>query len=298
MTAKSNQVGLELRKFAHKCLEDCISYKQALLDGLRETQRDPTLNKVALYIVDLWLTEIAEALSTMGCSIVAREILAIRDGCTESSAIGDALVAIDAACVAVCARAPVSSKMIRPRTLPSLAHTRARLLVLTCCDEAGRRLFVEKDIPRLIKKQPQVLDRLYTAAAKLNGLRLDGARRSKGPSNARPLVHRGGLEISIGDRKCRFSSRQQLLFRLLERLLGAPGRNIGYASLCSKGDVWDNRVVSDTTIKGAVSRLRKQLSKSGFGVIAAGISTLLISNRGYVRYEPTSAQPDITPNLD
>lgn len=45
---------------------------------------------------------------------------------------------------------------------------RARLAVLTVCDEEGNLLFTDADIPALTKKSAAALDRIFAAATKLN----------------------------------------------------------------------------------------------------------------------------------
>jgi hypothetical protein len=47
---------------------------------------------------------------------------------------------------------------------------RARLLVLTLCDENGKNIFVKSDVAKLGTKCSLVMDRLMTIAAKVNKL--------------------------------------------------------------------------------------------------------------------------------
>ncbi len=56
-------------------------------------------------------------------------------------------------------------------TTLSLSNIRARLCVLTIVDHAGKRIFEDRDIAELGKKSSLVLDRIFTVAQKLNGLR-------------------------------------------------------------------------------------------------------------------------------
>src|SRR5262245_43050975 len=51
---------------------------------------------------------------------------------------------------------------------PNLANIRARLAVLCCCDEAGKRLFADADAEALGRKAGPVLDRIFDKAAALN----------------------------------------------------------------------------------------------------------------------------------
>jgi hypothetical protein len=50
------------------------------------------------------------------------------------------------------------------------SNIRARLAVLTACDEQGQRLFSNEDEKQLGTKSAAALDRIFTVATKLNGL--------------------------------------------------------------------------------------------------------------------------------
>jgi hypothetical protein len=52
----------------------------------------------------------------------------------------------------------------------TLTHVRARLAVKTLCDQSGNRLFGDEDADALGKKSGKVLDRLFDAAQRLNGI--------------------------------------------------------------------------------------------------------------------------------
>lgn len=47
---------------------------------------------------------------------------------------------------------------------------RERLIVATACDESGKSIFTDKDIPALAKKCAKAADRLFGAAMKHNGI--------------------------------------------------------------------------------------------------------------------------------
>jgi len=47
---------------------------------------------------------------------------------------------------------------------------RALLIALTACDEAGVAVFAEADVPAIEEKSAEVLQRIFEASAKLNGL--------------------------------------------------------------------------------------------------------------------------------
>jgi len=55
----------------------------------------------------------------------------------------------------------------------NLENIRARLAVLTVCDEKGERLFQHKDIEALGKKSSKALDLIFDVAQRLNGLGKD-----------------------------------------------------------------------------------------------------------------------------
>ena len=70
----------------------------------------------------------------------------------------------------------------------NVAGLRAKVCVLACCDEAGEPMFTEKDVPVLLAKNSLALDRVYRAAAKLNGLGKDAVEGARddffgGPKN-------------------------------------------------------------------------------------------------------------------
>jgi len=53
---------------------------------------------------------------------------------------------------------------------PDLQNAKARLVVRCIVDEAGKRLFADKDAVALGAKSAAVVDRLYTAARRLSGM--------------------------------------------------------------------------------------------------------------------------------
>jgi hypothetical protein len=56
------------------------------------------------------------------------------------------------------------------KTKQNVANFRARLLALCIVNEAGERLFVSADIPRLGDKSVAALQRVFNACNELNGL--------------------------------------------------------------------------------------------------------------------------------
>lgn len=57
-------------------------------------------------------------------------------------------------------------------------NIRARLLVLTICDEAGARLFTDSDIGIVSNLPASAIDRLWDRACKLVGLRPEDAEKN------------------------------------------------------------------------------------------------------------------------
>lgn len=55
-------------------------------------------------------------------------------------------------------------------------NQRAQVAVICCCDEAGKRLFTEADIPDLAKKAAKPMERISEAAAKLNYIGFKSAK--------------------------------------------------------------------------------------------------------------------------
>jgi hypothetical protein len=56
---------------------------------------------------------------------------------------------------------------------------RALLVSLAVCDEAGARLFAPADVDALGEKSGVAIDRVFTAAAKLNGILADSGEKAK-----------------------------------------------------------------------------------------------------------------------
>jgi hypothetical protein len=54
-------------------------------------------------------------------------------------------------------------------------NTRAKLLAVSLCDEAGAVLFSERDVVALGEKNASALDRVYEVAMRLSGLRAKDA---------------------------------------------------------------------------------------------------------------------------
>jgi hypothetical protein len=65
----------------------------------------------------------------------------------------------------------IVNRKVRGRTVrdTDLTNARAKLLVLTLCDDVGVPIFKEEDAVALGEKNAAILDRIYAVAAELNG---------------------------------------------------------------------------------------------------------------------------------
>lgn len=70
------------------------------------------------------------------------------------------------------------------RVTTNLEHIRARLCLLCMVDENGERIFSEEDTLPLGGKSASALDRIFTVAQKLNGLRDADVEELAGESGA------------------------------------------------------------------------------------------------------------------
>lgn len=60
----------------------------------------------------------------------------------------------------------------------SRAQTAALVVALSVVDESGIRIFSESDIPELLKKNPEVLEKIAKAAFAINGLGIDEVKKA------------------------------------------------------------------------------------------------------------------------
>ena len=86
--------------------------------------------------------------------------------------------------------------------------------------------------------------------------------------------------VRYGAAAYRFPSRSKLLFALLERVARRPGHRVDFDALRAVGDVWDGSLIEDSTVRGAVARLRGLLEDQGMGGLAARIQTGTYRNGG------------------
>ena len=88
--------------------------------------------------------------------------------------------------------------------------------------------------------------------------------------------------IRCGGAVYRFAARNKQLFALLERINRRPDHRVSFDDLRSSGDVWDGLNVEDSTIRGAVARLRKLLKQHAMDPLAARIITGTYQGSRYV----------------
>lgn len=82
-----------------------------------------------------------------------------------------------------------------------------------------------------------------------------------------------------------FTRRNKQLFALLERINRRPGHRVDFDVLRSVGDVWDGAHVEDSTIRGAVTRLRRVLRHNGLASVAKRIVTGTYQNNPYIVFK-------------
>ena len=88
--------------------------------------------------------------------------------------------------------------------------------------------------------------------------------------------------VSCGGGSYRFTARNKQLFALLDRIRRRPGYRVAFDELRAIGDVWDGSQVEDSTIGGAITRLRKLLKAEGMAPLAARLGTGTYQGRRYV----------------
>jgi hypothetical protein len=100
--------------------------------------------------------------------------------------------------------------------------------------------------------------------------------------NALPELNDQTFTVSCAGKTYRFTARNKQLFALLERVRRRPGHRVLFDDLRNVGDVWDGSQVEDSTITGAVTRLRKLLKGEGMTTLAQRIATGTYQGRRYV----------------
>lgn len=107
-----------------------------------------------------------------------------------------------------------------------------------------------------------------------------------------PVLDDQAFTVRHGGRSYRFTARNKQLFGLLERISRRPGYRVLYNDLRSIGDVWDGASVEDSTIRGAVARLRKLLTTQRMTSLSSRIITGTYRGDGYVMLRVGDADED------
>ncbi len=68
----------------------------------------------------------------------------------------------------------------------NLRNIRARLAALCCCDAAGKRMFTDAQAEALGRKSARALERIFSAARKVNGLSEEDVEELAGNSPSGP----------------------------------------------------------------------------------------------------------------
>lgn len=90
------------------------------------------------------------------------------------------------------------------------------------------------------------------------------------------------FQVTMDGRTYTFKKRSTKLFQLLTRIARRPGHRVQFDSLRQKGDVWDGYDADDSTIRGAIKRLKDRLRGAKMNALADSISTVTFENRQYV----------------
>lgn len=69
-----------------------------------------------------------------------------------------------------------------------LPNMMEELVVLTCVDSQGLSIFTHKDIAKLSTKSGRVIEKIFNAAAQLNGLNKEAIQEIKGESSPTPSL--------------------------------------------------------------------------------------------------------------
>ena len=110
-----------------------------------------------------------------------------------------------------------------------------------------------------------------------------------------PHLNDQSFTVRFAGSTYRFTPRNKQLFALLDRINRRPGYRVSFDDLRTVGDVWDGLNVEDSTIRGAVARLRKLLSEHAMSDLAGRITTGTYQGRAYVVLRVPDGEPDNEP---
>lgn len=108
------------------------------------------------------------------------------------------------------------------------------------------------------------------------------------PPNLPFKIVESAFQVIMHGRTYTFPVRSRRLFALLVRITQRPGHRVQFDTLRQKNNVWDGYDVEDSTIRGAVMRLKNQLRVAKMAQLAQAISTGTFDNRQYVILNPAA----------
>lgn len=131
----------------------------------------------------------------------------------------------------------------------------------------------ESEHPSLLEHEPIAETPIETAEVHASGDEPDDEEDQKQSDHATLELDDQSFTVRLGCASYHFTGRNKQLFALLERINRRPGFRVQFDDLRAKGDVWDGSPVEDSTIRGAVTRLRKLLKSQGMEDLANRIAT-------------------------
>jgi hypothetical protein len=286
-----------------------FAWKLRYLDYVKEVDRDPTLEKVSVYSCCLILRELAGHLSAMGHSHRAKHLLDSRAGIS----ISRMLVLLEDTLVFLRVTYPKILDGFRDalfdgtpnsdgaglvelgKRYGGLAVMRAQLLVRTIADREGNLFLTDDDIPKLLERPPDELDRLYVVAARVNKIPVGAsgasppqgdAKPGKGPDDqetakeapaiAEPAEPTPSSYLSLALDKARLQVHREgfpsvsltrpLLWNLLEMLIENGCEFTDERAIRKAWSEGEDGGPEPSTVRDAVSDLRKPLRSLGVSI--------------------------------
>lgn len=135
-------------------------------------------------------------------------------------------------------------------------------------------------------------DAKRTGRGKKNTTTADQAENAATPKAVTPInlrldeetftatyIDAGGVE-----RRCTLAGRFTKQFALLARIAKLPGRRVAFDDLRQPGEVFGDSRAEDSSIRGAVFRLKGSLIEAGLRDVASAISTCTFDRRAFVAF--------------
>lgn len=105
-------------------------------------------------------------------------------------------------------------------------------------------------------------------------------------------IMESAFQVTMEGQSCTFCGRSRQLFALLLRICRRAGHAVEFSALQQPGDVWGGSQVAESTIRGAVARLKKMLRAAKLTKLAEAISTGSYQNRQFVILSIDRLQPN------